>query len=209
MPLRRNPYALFIVLFPISFIPRFFGGNLERWALWLLFWYVLIPLVVSLALGFRPGELGLKLPHDNWRIFELLMTLAVIVSFGGLLVPSMRDYYPDFAYSGWVSFLEKELVVGAVMFAHEAFFRGFLLFPLSEKNERLAVLAQDVPYTIVHIGKPLPEIPYSFFAGLVFAWMDLRGKSFFQSFLLHWLGSAFFDVLCALFKAGIIHFSGL
>ncbi|MDV3103427.1 CPBP family archaeomyxosortase MrtA [Thermococcus waiotapuensis] len=205
MPLRRNPYVLFIVLFPISFIPRFFGGNLERWAFWLLFWYVLIPLVVSLALGFRPGELGLKLPRDNWKIFGLLMTLAVIVSFGGLLIPSMRDYYPDFAYSGWVSFLEKELVVGVVMLAHEAFFRGFLLFPLAEKNERLAVLAQDVPYAIVHIGKPLPEIPYSFFAGLVFAWMDLRGKSFFQSFLLHWLGSAFFDVLCALFKVGIIH----
>ncbi|ASJ00468.1 CPBP family archaeomyxosortase MrtA [Thermococcus gorgonarius] len=205
MILRRNSYALFIILLPISFIPRFFVGSLERWAAWLLFWYFLVPLAVSSAFGFRPEELGLRLPDDNWKIFGLVMILAVVASFGGLFVPSMRNYYPRFAYLGWVSFFEKELVIGVVMLAHEAFFRGFLLFPLAEKNRWLAIFAQDVPYTLVHIGKPLPEIPYSFFAGLVFAWMDLKGKSFFQSFLLHWLGSAFFDVLCALFKAGLIH----
>lgn len=204
MGLRRNPYVLFLLLLPLSFAPRFFAGTLEQWAGWLLVWYLLVPLFISLSLGFKPGELGLRFPEDNWGTFGVLMAIAAVASLGGLLVPSMRNYYPHFVYSSWIGFLRKELVIGVVMLAHEAFFRGFLLFPLARENEWLAMLAQDVPYTLVHVGKPLPEIPYSFFAGLIFAWMDLRGKSFVQSFLLHWTGSAFFDVLCALSKVGVI-----
>ncbi len=204
MGLRRNPYILFAVLVPLSFVPRFFDGSLEGWALWLLVWYLFVPLLISLALGFEPPEVGLRPPDDNWRVFLYLFGLAIVLSFAGLKVPSMVAYYPNFAYSNWLEFLEKELVIGVVMLTHEAFFRGFLLFPLASKKKWIGILAQDVPYALVHIGKPPIEIPYSFIAGIVFAWMDLRGRSFLQSFLLHWLGSAFFDVLCALVKAGVI-----
>lgn len=204
MGLRRNPYVLFAVLAPLSFVPRFFHGSLEEWALWLVIWYLLAPLLISLVLGFKPWDLGLRLPDDNWRVFLYLLGLAVVLSFAGLAVPSMVAYYPNFAYSSWLDFLEKELVIGVVMLTHEAFFRGFLLFPLASRKKWAGILAQDVPYTLVHIGKPPVEIPYSFLAGIVFGWLDLRGRSFLQSFLLHWLGSAFFDVLCALVKAGII-----
>ena len=204
MGMRRNPYLLFGVLLPLSFVPRFLGGSLERWALWLVLWYLLVPLGVSLVLGFRPSDLGLRLPDDNWGIFLVLLGLAVILSFAGLTVPSMVSYYPNFAYSSWVEFLEKEMVIGLVMFTHEAFFRGFLLFPLASRKKWVGILTQDVPYVLVHLGKPPIEVPYSFLAGIVFGWVDLRGRSFLQSFLLHWIGSAFFDVLCVLAKAGVV-----
>ncbi|EEB74171.2 CPBP family archaeomyxosortase MrtA [Thermococcus sp. AM4] len=204
MGLRRNPYVLFAVLLPLSFVPRFFDGSLERWALWLVLWYLLVPLAVSLVLGFRPSDVGLRFPDDNWRVFFAFLGLAVVMSFAGLAVPSMVAYYPNFVYSSWMGFLWKELVIGVVMLAHEAFFRGFLLFPLASERKWAAILAQDIPYALVHLGKPAVEIPYSFLAGILFGWMDLRGRSFLQSFLLHWLGSAFFDVLCALVKAGML-----
>lgn len=204
MRIGRNPFVLFILLLPLSFVPRFFGGSLEVWALWLLLWYFIIPLAISLVLGFRLGELGIKLPRDNWRVFSLLLGLALVLSFAGLLVPSMVTYYPNFAYSNWAEFFRKELVIGVVMFTHEAFFRGFLLFPLAREKGWLGIIAQDIPYAIVHIGKPPVEVPYSLAAGLFFGWMDLKGKSFLQSFLLHWLGSAFFDFLCVLVKTGVI-----
>lgn len=204
MRIRRNPVVLFVILLPLSFTPRFFGGSLEVWALWLILWYFTIPLAISIALGFRLDELGIKLPDDNWQAFSLLFLLALLLSLAGLRVSSMVNYYPNFAYSNWAEFLRKELVMGIVMFTHEAFFRGFLLFPLAREKEWWGIVAQDIPYAIVHIGKPLIEVPYSLAAGLLFGWMDLKGKSFLQSFLLHWLGSAFFDFLCALVKSGAI-----
>ncbi|ASJ02555.1 CAAX protease [Thermococcus profundus] len=204
MGVRRNPYVLFLILLPVSFVPRLFGGFLESWALWLTLWYLIIPLVVSLSLGFKLRDLGLARPSGGWRAFGVLLMLAVVLSFAGIFVPSMRGYYPRFAYSSWWEFGEKEMIMGLVMFAHEAFFRGFLLFPLVRENKELAILAQDIPYTLVHLGKPGVEVPYSFFAGIVFGWLDLKSGSFLLSFLLHWLGSAFFDFLCALVKAGVI-----
>ena len=84
------------------------------------------------------------------------------------------------------------------MFAHKAFYRGILLFPLAKKNEWLGILAQNIPYTLIHIGKPPLEVPYSFIAGIIFAKMDLKSESFLPGFFLHWIGSAIFDVLCVI-----------
>ncbi|WP_457750709.1 CPBP family archaeomyxosortase MrtA, partial [Thermococcus sp.] len=147
----------------------------------------------------RPDELGLKFPNRRGlKLFLLLFALSTPLSLYGTTIPSMRSYYPIFSYSGPLTFLLGELGMGLIMLAHEAFYRGFLLFPLARKNETLAIILQNIPYTLVHIGKPGIEVPYAFIAGIIFAKMDLEGESFLPSFLLHWFGSALFDVLCVL-----------
>jgi len=189
---------LYVLLFPLSFVPWLIPASFWEHVVAVLAAYLLAPLAVSTALGFRPKELGFKPPNRRGvKLFLLLFALSIPLSLYGTTIPSMRNYYPVFPYSGPGSFLLGELGMGLVMLAHEAFYRGFLLFPLAEKSEPLAMILQDIPYTLVHVGKPGIEVPYSLIAGVIFAKMDLEGESFVPSFLLHWLGSAFFDLLCA------------
>ncbi|ASJ07064.1 CPBP family archaeomyxosortase MrtA [Thermococcus pacificus] len=200
MELRRNPYILYFILLPLILVVRYSDGGVFRWALYNLLFYFAVPLLVGRVMGFRRDELGVQIgkgPSYRWALILFIATIPL--SLYGTTVPEMKDYYPIFEYSGWGDFFVKELAVGAIMFAHEAFFRGMLLFPLAKKNEWLAILAQDVPYALAHIGKPGIEVPYSFVAGIIFAKMDLKGESFLPSFLLHWLGSVLFDVLCVIF----------
>ena len=195
--LRKNPYLLFMVLLPISFIPWILGGDFTTHVMYVSTFYLLLPALIGKVMGFEPSELGLKFPNKRgWELFAVLFILSIPLSLYGTAIPSMKGYYPIFEYAGWSDFLLKELLIGLVMLAHEAFYRGFLLFPLARKNVWLAVFLQDIPYTIVHIGKPAIEVPYAFIAGIIFAKMDLEGESFVPSFLLHWLGSALFDALC-------------
>jgi len=201
----EGAFLLFIILLPLVVLARYspLGGGLETWAVWLLVVYLAVPTLAAKALGFRLEEVGMNPPNERgMRITLVLMTLAVLLSIVGTFIPSMVAYYPRFAFDGWWGFLKGELVMGAIMLAHEAFFRGFLLFPLARKNRWGAILAQDVPYALAHIGKPGIEVPYSFLAGIIFGWVDIEGKSFVPSFLMHWLGSAFFDLLCVLAKTG-------
>ncbi|NJF24895.1 CPBP family archaeomyxosortase MrtA [Thermococcus sp. Bubb.Bath] len=196
---------LFFTLLPLVILARYspFGEGLGAWAAWLLVVYLAVPLVASKALGFSLREVGIKSPNKKGlRITLILLIFAAFLSVEGTLVPSMVAYYPRFAFDGWWGFLRGELIMGTIMLAHEAFFRGFLLFPLARKNRWGAIIAQDVPYALVHIGKPGIEIPYSLLAGIVFGWADIEGESFVPSFLVHWIGSAFFDLLCLLAKTG-------
>ncbi len=199
MELRRNPYVLYIILLPLILVVRYSDGGIFRWAFYNLLFYFAVPLLIGVAVGFRGSELGVQLGRGSGYRWALVLFIATIpLSLYGATIPEMKNYYPIFEYSGWGDFFVKELAVGVIMFAHEAFFRGMLLFPLAKKNEWLAILAQDVPYALAHIGKPGIEVPYSFVAGIIFAKMDLKSESFLPSFLLHWFGSLLFDVLCVL-----------
>lgn len=139
--------------------------------------------------------------RGGYRWALVLFLLTVPLSLYGTRIPSMKNYYPIFGYSGWGGdFLLKELAMGVIMLSNEAFYRGFMLFPpLAERNEWLGIIAHDVPpYALAHIGKPWVEVPYSFIAGIVFAKLDMESESFLPSFLLHWFGSALFDLLCVI-----------
>jgi membrane protease YdiL (CAAX protease family) len=203
----ERAFLLFLILLPLVVLARYspFREGLGAWAAWLLVVYLTVPFIVSKVLGFSPRDVGIKPPNKRGlRITLILLIFAAFLSLGGTLLPSMVAYYPRFTFDGQWSFLKGELIMGTIMLAHEAFFRGFLLFPLARKNRWGAILAQDVPYALAHIGKPGIEVPYSFLAGIVFGWADTEGDSFVPSFLVHWLGSAFFDLLCVLAKTGYL-----
>ncbi len=204
MRIRRNPYLLYLVLLPMTLLVYRRGGNAYQWALYQGLAYFLIPLLISRALGFRMDETGIRAGERGGYLWALaLLAVSVPLSIYGTTVASMRNYYPIFHYSSWPDFAFKEGLMAIVMFSNEVFFRGFLMMPLSENGEWKAIILQDVPYTLVHVGKPGVEVPYAFIAGIIFAKIDLKSRSVFPSFILHWAGSAFFDILCALVKAGV------
>ncbi|ASI98422.1 CPBP family archaeomyxosortase MrtA [Thermococcus celer] len=199
MRLRKNPWVLYSSLLPFILLVRRSGGDIFRWAGYNLLFYLVLPFLLALLLGFKPRELGMKVgKRGGYRWALVLFLLTVPLSLYGTRIPSMKNYYPIFGYSGWGDFLLKELAMGVIMLSNEAFYRGFMLFPLAERNEWLGIIAHDVPYALAHIGKPWVEVPYSFIAGIVFAKLDMESESFLPSFLLHWFGSALFDLLCVI-----------
>ena len=199
MRFRRNPYVLYVISLPFILAVRYSDGGIFRWAGYNFLFYFVAPLLLARAMGFERNELGVGIgKRTGYRWTLVLFIFTVPLSIYGTTIPAMKEYYPIFEYSGWGDFVLKELAIGLIMFSHEAFYRGIILFPLARKNEWLGILAQDVPYALVHIGKPGIEVPYSFVAGIIFAKLDLKGESFVPSFLLHWLGAVLFDLLCVL-----------
>jgi len=170
-------FSIFLII-----LNRALGNSIYEWAFYDTLFYVLIPLAMAHVLGFKINELGFKIGRKegyNWTLALFLLTLPI--SLYASQLESFRSYYPLFSYNSWREFLFKELFIGVIMFAHEAFYR---------------IIVQNIPYTLVHIGKPPLEIPYSFIAGIVFAKIDLKSESFLPSFLLHWIGAIVFDILC-------------
>jgi len=145
-------------------------------------------------------EYGLQL--GDWRYWGkwtvLLLLLSLPVMYYGIGLPGFESYYPryDAARYSWTAFILFELAFGVVMFATEFFYRGFMLFGLSEKMDpRIANLIHAFVYMLVHIGKPGWEVPYSFGAGYLFGYVDYKGKSILPSFIMHWVSSVIFDFM--------------
>ncbi len=120
----------------------------------------------------------------------LLLILSVPISFFAAQLPDFRDHYLKYPLTP-IGILERFFG----MFLTELFFRGFLLFGLSKRFGKWSIILQDIPYTLIHIGKPFFEIPYSAIAGIIFGSINYRSKSFLPSFLLHAIGSEIFIIM--------------
>src|SRR5690606_41693800 len=70
--------------------------------------------------------------------------------------------------------------------AFEAFYRGFLLRALEAPfGTSLAVWLQAFAATLVHLGKPLPEVLAALPASLLFGVLAVRSRSIFYPALVH------------------------
>ena len=163
--------------------------------------YIGAVLALAYVLGFDWKEIGLVLPEDRrgWTIVGALIAGAVILAFGGTLFPSMMDYYPA---EHWgpveptvASMLLYEGAIAIIMLAVELLYRGWLVLGASERLGRWAVVVSAVPYALAHLGKPVEEVVFSLFAGIVFGLADLETRSILPSFSAHFIGSAVFDML--------------
>lgn len=157
-----------------------------------------IPLLSLYLFKIRPREVGLSLV--NWRksvkYAVTVLLLATPVMFYGATIESFRAYYPMWAPardSLW-NFLLYQSMIAILMFNTEFLFRGYLLFSLEkELGKTPALILHAIPYMLIHIGKPPLEVPYSFFAGLLFGYLALKTRSILPSFLVHFLGSMEFE----------------
>ncbi len=179
-----------------------------------LFW---VP-ILSILFIFReePAHFGLALGGFRRLWLVLVLLLAGLAT---LMVPASRwevfqDYYPIFrrfqpefgkvfaSYpktNPWVSapwlMAFAELSYGMYLFCWEFFFRGYLLLGLSRAIGWWAIVIQAAAFSLLHLGKPVPEFVGSFGAGVILGWIALRAKSFVPCFILHWAAALTFDAL--------------
>lgn len=195
---RKAP--IFLALIVLLVDRTFTTGSFFQWILKHTLVFTGIPLLSLLVLKLRPGEVGLSL--RSWRLSvkyaAVVLVVVLPVMFYGANLPDFQAYYPlwPHASDSIGNFLLYQAMIAVLMFNTEFFFRGYLLLSLDKAVGRApAILLHAIPYMLVHIGKPSLEVPYSFFAGLLFGYLALKTRSILPGFLVHFLGSAGFELM--------------
>ena len=144
----------------------------------------IVPFVVTGVL-FResPARYGLTVGDWRWGLGLLLAGLAVMTP-----IIAWFATFPEFvAYYRGAAAPLTQLVVrnGLEVGAAEFLLRGFLLFALLRRIGPLAIVIVQVPFVLIHVGKPEIEIWSTFLGGSIFAWLDWRTRSVLWSALGH------------------------
>ncbi|MCS7191467.1 MAG: CPBP family intramembrane metalloprotease [Armatimonadetes bacterium] len=179
-----------------------------QWSFWGFFCGLLLPLGVSLALGLKAKDLGLRL--GDWRFGIASILLGLLIMFGFGLWASFQTEFQAY-YSMIVSFHKSSpflfwLSLFAYMIGWEFLFRGFLLFGIAGKpteNELLpkklkvwaAIGFSTLLFGLSHWGKPFPELVGSFLAGVILCLIAWRTKSCLAPILLHSLVFGMFTLM--------------
>ncbi|MBW3623304.1 MAG: CPBP family intramembrane metalloprotease [Armatimonadetes bacterium] len=168
-----------------------------------------IPLLsILLLMRSSPETFGLAAGNArlSWRygigMVMIMLPFLFIIS----RTSSAMDYYPLFRpkrYTpmfplSWGYVIYFELLYGMYLLAWEWFFRGFLLFGLARGMGSWALIAQAIPFWLLHWGKPWPEFMGALVAGLALGFVALRTGSFLTGFLVHWVIAILFDLLVML-----------
>ena len=170
-----------------------------------LFW---LPMMLIFLVRQEPSSFGLALGDTGrgYRLAGVLFLLVLPLLVMAARLEDFQSYYPiqkqaarDWAYFGYF-----ELTYGMYLFCWEFFFRGFLLFGLARMLGSWSVLPQALAFSIMHIGKPTPEVAASFAAGAILGVVALRAKSFMPCFVLHWASAISFDLLIIAARRGLL-----
>ena len=172
----------------------------QYWGVSSLVIRVAAPLVVILLLlRERPGEWGFSLRGQWEHLWPYLVLLGVMVPVVYLasLTGSFQDKYPFYpgAVAGGWHFWGYQLFYGVQFLGVEAFFRGFMVFGLFARLGYYSIPVMVIPYTMIHFGKPVPEVFAAIVAGFILGYLALRSGSFLWGFFLHWGVAITMDVL--------------
>lgn len=144
--------------------------------------------------AFAPGDYRFALP-----LVVGLWLLALGPLYVATADPGFQSVYP---WPGaWAGAAARNLVLWLALYAlyylaFEYFYRGFLLRLTAERfGIGAGIWLQALAATMIHLGKPLPELVAALPISLVFGVLAVRGRSLLYPLLLHWLIGATTDVL--------------
>lgn len=182
--LKRNRFELVVVSFALLFLLlRRYHSVGVTWQNYVFFYFLLPVLTIFLILRRNPLDFGLRL--GNYKIWGLHLLVVCPIIFVLLYLsskdPAMSSYYQhdNFNVVGYT--LEKAIRI----FAWEYIFRGFMLFGLKEKMKESAIVVQMIPFTLLHLGKPVLETTSCIISGTYFGYLAYRGNSFWPAFIVH------------------------
>jgi hypothetical protein len=180
--------------------------GLMSWAWW-FGWQGLLGFAVPIAilmLVFKqsPRQIGLGL--GDWKLAGLLGGLYLPVVAIGTWVLSDTDAflykYPHFdpAAERWDFFLIYHALFLFYWMGWEYLWRGFVLFGSARALGLYAIVAQTVPFALLHIDKPLAEAFLSILGGVALGALVWRCRSFWIAVPLHSAQMLLLDLWCSL-----------
>ena len=179
-----------LVATPLLLITRYYHVLRDSTTTMLLFYFLIPIAIILLVFRENPKRFGFSL--GNWRLGLLYFLVSAafmsIVLFFMAKLPSFRI---DYAWASLEGYGTKALLTwvlskGAMVFAWEFFFRGFMLFGLEERFGYYAILIQAIPFSLTHLEAPEIETIGTIFGGSAFGYMALKSRSFLPAFLIHW-----------------------
>ncbi|MFZ5441456.1 MAG: CPBP family intramembrane glutamic endopeptidase [Myxococcota bacterium] len=176
--------------------------------------YLFMPLVLALATkGSFNERYGFQL--GDWRaglkITVLLLAIMLPATWVASKLDSFKGMYPlagNAAYMvnlgggktelSWSVFLTYELGYLLYFVAWEFLFRGWMIHGLTPSWGRApAILAQVVPFAVMHLGKAELEALGSIIAGVALGILSIRTRSFWYGALIHGVVALWMDWLSA------------
>jgi uncharacterized protein len=173
---------------------------------WFLCCFVLlgvVPLAISMVPAMRPPSLGLGAGDARFGLKWLAILYGAMLPVIAIasLSPAFNRYYPLNGllgneaiafFSGGPTpapflrtFIGYELLYALYFLGWEFFFRGWLIFGLYDRLGFNSVLVGNIPFVLMHLGKPFPEAIGSLLGGLALGIFALRTGSFWYCFVLH------------------------
>jgi membrane protease YdiL (CAAX protease family) len=169
-----------------------------------LFLWLIIPLfLIKLVLKENLGDWGLCLGDRRFglKFLALAIVFMALPLYLNAQSPEFQAEYPLTKLAGKspTHFLLWELTYLIYYLGFEFLFRGYLLFGLKDKlGPSMAIMAQTIPSTIIHIGKPEGETIAAILAGMVLGAVALRTRSILYVLLFHWYVGITTDYFCLL-----------
>lgn len=177
---------------------------------WSLVFLLLVPALVYRAVVGRLDGAGLRWGDARFGLPAVLGLGVVAVP---IIVLSASDAALALTYpwpGAWAGSSAAALVLWAGTYflyyvAFEAFYRGFVLNTAARAiGVPSALWLQAIMATLIHLGKPLPELLAAAPASLLFGVLALRSKSILYPALLHLVIGLTLDVTL-LARAGDLH----
>lgn len=150
----------------------------------------------------RPSEVGLGL--GDWRfalrIAALYLPVVVIGTWFLSSSPEFQAQYPHYAPAArsWQILLIYEALFLLYWIGWEYLWRGFVLFGTAHTFGLYAIVIQALPFTVLHLSKPLVEALLSLVGGLALGALVWRCRAFWIAVPIHAAQMMILDLWCAL-----------
>lgn len=162
---------------------------------------LVVPALLHKLTGGSLAALGLRVGDHRFGLAALAvagpvgMLIMIMASGSGSGLAAMYPWAGGAIGSSLTALVLWVLVYSLYYLAFEFFFRGFLLQVLTPAvGSVMALWLQALAATLVHLGKPLPEVIAALPASLVFGVIAVRSRSILYSVVLHLLIGIALDV---------------
>ena len=182
------------------------AGELLTWGWWFaaqgLTGFVLPALTLGVLFRRRPREIGLGL--GDWKLAVTLgLFYLPLVVLGAWLLSNGADFQADYphyraAARSWKAFLIYQGLFLFYWIGWEYLWRGFVLFGTAHTLGYYAIFIQAIPFTLLHLQKPAPELALSILGGLALGALVWRCRSFWIAVPLHAAQMLILDFWCTL-----------
>ncbi|MCX5858503.1 MAG: type II CAAX endopeptidase family protein [Proteobacteria bacterium] len=168
------------------------------------FLWALIPiLLIKFLIKDNLKDYGICL--GDWRFGLKFFLLSIPILLPLLYLTSLNPEFPTeyplapLAAQGVRGFILWELTYLVYYLGFEFIFRGYMQLGLLKRlGPFLAIMAQTIPSTIVHWGKPEGETIAAIVAGLAFGALAIRTRSILWGLLVHYFVGIATDFFCLL-----------
>jgi hypothetical protein len=160
--------------------------------------------VAALVLLFRrpPASIGLGAGDWHFALFIAAIYVPIVIAGTWFLSDSLafQAQYPHYhpASASWTIFALYEFIFLFYWIGWEYLWRGFVLFGTAHTLGLYAIFVQAVPFTILHLDKPLAEAVLSLVGGIALGALVWRCGSFWIAVPIHATQMMALDFWCTM-----------